>query len=175
MGDSLATIFVILLAAIIMFVFPLMTMADRTDDISQLTVQTATTDFVDKVRTTGKLSMEDYSAFEEKISATGNKYDIELEAKVLDENPGKKTTLAQADKIGKNEYYSIYSSQILDTLSSSKLTLKEGDIFSASVKNASSTLSQQLKNFAYKVTGNDTYVIAAQHSGYVTANGSSNQ
>ena len=86
----------------------------------------------------------------------------------------KKTTLAQADKIGKNEYYSIYSSQILDTLSSSKLTLKEGDIFSASVKNASSTLSQQLKNFAYKVTGNDTYVIAAQHSGYVTANGSSN-
>ena len=155
MGDSLATIFVILLAAIIMFVFPLMTMADRTDDISQLTVQTATTDFVDKVRTTGKLSMEDYSAFEEKISATGNKYDIELEAKVLDENPGKKTTLAQADKIGKNEYYSIYSSQIRDTLSS--------------------TLSQQLKNFAYKVTGNDTYVIAAQHSGYVTANGSSNQ
>ena len=96
MGDSLATIFVILLAAIIMFVFPLMTMADRTDDISQLTVQTATTDFVDKVRTTGKLSMEDYSAFEEKISATGNKYDIELEAKVLDENPGKKNNISSS-------------------------------------------------------------------------------
>ena len=39
MGDSVITIVAIVLAAILMFVFPLMTMSDRTDDISQLTVQ----------------------------------------------------------------------------------------------------------------------------------------
>jgi len=54
------------------------------------------------------------------------------------------------------------------------LALKEGDIFSTSVRNTNSTLSQQLKNFFYKVTGNDTYTIAAEHGGYVTANGSAN-
>ena len=51
MGDSLITIVAIFLAAILMFVFPLMTLAERTDDISSLAVQTATKEFVDGVRT----------------------------------------------------------------------------------------------------------------------------
>ena len=176
MGDTLITIVAIGLAAVLMFVFPLMTMSDRTDDVSQLTVETATTEFVDNVRTTGKLTMDKYSKFVENISATGNSYDVEMELKVLDENPGKKTTQAEATKIGENVYYSMYTSQILDSLEPSGsqtkvLTLKEGDIFSASVKNTNSTLSQQLKNFFYSVTGNDTYTIAAEHAGIVTANG----
>ena len=69
MGDSLITIVAIVLAAILMFIFPLMSMSDRTDDISQLTVKTATTEFVDNVRTTGRLSLDDYSAFEQKVSS----------------------------------------------------------------------------------------------------------
>ena len=35
MGDSLITIIAIFLAAILMFVFPLMSLSERTDDISQ--------------------------------------------------------------------------------------------------------------------------------------------
>lgn len=176
MGDTLITIVAIGLAAVLMFVFPLMTMSDRTDDVSQLTVDTATTEFVDDVRTTGKLTLDKYSKFVENISTTGNAYDVEMEVKVLDENPGKKTTQATATKIGENVYYSMYTSQILDSLESNGaqtkvLTLKEGDIFSASVKNTNSTLSQQLKNFFYSVSGNDTYTIAAEHAGIVTANG----
>ena len=75
----------------------------------------------------------------------------------------------------------MYTSQILDTIDATDdagrnvvLALKEGDIFSASVQNTNSTLSQQLKNFFYKVTGNDTYTIAAEHAGIVTANGAGN-
>lgn len=176
MGDTLITIIAIALAAVLMFVFPLMTMSDRTDDVSQLTVETATTEFVDDVRTTGKLSMDKYSKFVENISATGNAYEVEMEAKILDENPGKKTTQAQSNKIGENVYYSMYTSQILDAINPSSgvtkiLALKEGDIFSANVRNTNTTLSQQLKNFFYSVTGNDTYTIAAEHAGIVTANG----
>lgn len=172
MSDTLITVVAIALAAILMFVFPLMTMSDRTDDVSQLTIETATTEFVDDVRTTGKLTMDKYSKFVENISSTGNSYDVEMELQVLDENPGKKTTQAESTKIGENVYYSMYTSQILDTLDGSKtLALKEGDIFSANVKNTNTTLSQQLKNFLYKVTGNDTYTIAAEHAGIVTANG----
>ena len=179
MGDTLITVIAIVLAAILMFVFPLMTMSDRTDDVSQLAVETATTDFVDDVRTTGRLSMDKYSKFIETISATGNSYDVEMELNVLDENPGKKTTQAEKTKIGENVYYTLYTSQILDQINPSSgvtkiLALKEGDLFSASVKNSNTTLSQQLKNFFYSVTGNDTYTIAAEHGGIVTANGSGN-
>ena len=179
MGDTLITVIAIVLAAVLMFVFPLMTMSDRTDDVSQLTVETATTEFVDDVRTTGKLTMDKYSQFVQGISSTGNSYDVEMELQVLDENPGKKTTQAESTKIGENVYYTMYTSQILDTINPSAgttktLALKEGDIFSASVKNTNTTMSQQLKNFFYSVTGNDTYTIAAEHGGIVTANGSGN-
>ena len=180
MGDTLITVIAIVLAAVLMFIFPLMTMSDRTDDVSQLSVETATTEFVDDVRTTGRLSIDKYNSFVQTLSATGNTYDVEMEIQVLDENPGKKTTQAESTKIGENVYYTMYTSQILDTIDQTKngknvvLALKEGDFFSASVKNTNSTLSQQLKNFFYKVTGNDSYSIAAEHAGIVTANGAGN-
>ena len=180
MGDTLITVIAIVLAAVLMFIFPLMTMSDRTDDVSQLSVETATTEFVDDVRTTGRLSIDKYNSFVQTLAATGNSYDVEMTLQVLDENPGKKTTQVESTKIGENVYYTMYTSQILDTIDADDagrnvvLALKEGDIFSASVQNTNSTLSQQLKNFFYKVTGNDTYTIAAEHAGIVTANGAGN-
>ena len=181
MGDTLITVIAIVLAAVLMFIFPLMTMSDRTDDVSQLSVETATTEFVDDVRTTGRLSIDKYNTFVQTLAATGNSYEVEMELQVLDENPGKKTTQTESTKIGENVYYTMYTSQILDTIDAVDdagrnvvLALKEGDIFSTSVRNTNSTLSQQLKNFFYKVTGNDTYTIAAEHAGIVTANGAGN-
>lgn len=166
------TIIAIFLAAILMFVFPLMSMSDRTDDISQLLVETATTEFVDNVRSTGKLTLDDYDKYVQEISSTGNTYDVEMTAKILDENPGIKTTQAEITKIGENVYYNLYTTQIEDRLkSNSTLKLKEGDIFSVSVKNTNTTISQSLKNFFYKIAGNDTYQVAAQHAGMVTVNG----
>ena len=174
MSDTLVTIIAIALAAILMFVFPLMTMSDRTDDVSQLTVETATTEFVDEVRTTGKITSDKYSQFLEAIGSTGNTYDVEIEAKILDENPGKKTTQTENTKIGENVYYSVYTSQIEEKLKPENggvYKLKEGDIVSVSVKNTNQTLSQQLKNFFYTVIGNDTYTIAASHGGIVSVTG----
>ena len=155
-----------------MFVFPLMTMSDRTDDVSQLAVETTTTDFVDEVRTTGKITPDKYNKFIENIGSTGNTYNVEMQVQVLDENPGKKTLTLQSDKIGENAYYSVYTSQIEEVLNNNKnYNLKEGDMFSGSVKNTNQTLAQQLKNFFYTVVGNDTYTIAASHGGMVTATG----
>ena len=172
MSDTFITVIAIALAAILMFVFPLITMSDRTDDVSQLTVETATTEFVDEVRTTGKITADNYDKFLQSIGSTGNTYNVEMEAQILDENPGKKTTQASADKIGENVYYSVYTSQIESEIETNNVyKLKEGDIISVSVKNTNQTLSQQLKNFFYKVTGNDTYTIAASHGGIVTATG----
>lgn len=172
MGDSLITIVAIFLAAVLMFVFPLMSMSERTDDVSQLAVQTATTDFVDKVRTTGKLTLEDYDKYVSTLGATGNTYDVDIELQLLDENPGVKTTQAEMTKIGENLYYSFYTSQVEEMLNdNARITLKEGDRIAVTAKNTNQTISQILKNFFYQIAGNDTYLITAQHSGIVTATG----
>ena len=172
MGDSLITIIAIFLAAILMFVFPLMSMSERTDDVSQLAVQTATTEFVDTIRTSGKITLDNYDKYIQTISSTGNSFEVEMLVQVLDENPGVKTTQAEMTKIGENLYYNLYTSQIEDTLQSNgRITLKEGDLVSVSVKNTNQTISQLLKNFFYQIAGNDTYQIAAQHAGMVTVNG----
>lgn len=175
MGDSLMTVIAIFVATILMFVFPLLSVAERSDDISQLAVQTATVEFVDKVSSTGKITMNDYDAFIQSLATTGNSYDVELEAKILDENPGKKVTWTSGDKIGENVYYSQYTSQILekleDTDNNGQYILKEGDMVSVNVKNTNQTLSQMLRNFFYTMSGKDTYQVAAEHAKMVTVNG----
>ena len=178
MGDSLITIIAIFLAAILMFVFPLLAMSERTDDVAQLSIESSTTDFVDTVRNTGKLTLDNYDKFIQQLGSTGNSYNVEMEAHILDENPGVKTTQAETTKIGENVYYNLYTSQIEKQLGIGEtgttrhvITFKEGDLFSTTVKNSNTTIAQTLRSFLYKIAGNDTYSIAAQHAGMVTVNG----
>ena len=93
----------------------------------------------------------------------------------LDENPGVKTTQAETTKIGENLYYNKYTSQVEEELNSKgRITLKEGDIVSVTVKNTNKTISQMLRNFFYMVSGNESYQISAQQAGVVAVNGSTN-
>jgi len=175
MGDSVITVVAIFLAAILMFVFPLMSVAERNDDIAQLSAQTITAEFVDNARAIGKITMEDYTKFVNKLSSTGNAYDIEMEVKVLDENIGKKSAWTNKQVIGENVYYSIYTSQILEVLTDENgngvYSMKQGDYFSVSIKNTNQTIAQLLRSFFYSIAGKDTYQVAAQHSGMVTSTG----
>ncbi len=171
MGDSLITVIAIFLAAILMFIFPLMSVSERNDDIAQLSVQTATAEFVDNVSTTGKMTYENYNRFTQTLAATGNYYDVELEIKRLDENPSKKTAWGNHDKIGENLYYSEYTTQIIDQLDNKgSINLKQGDMVSVQVKNKNRTIAQMLRSFFYSISGSDAYQIAASHSRVVTAN-----
>ena len=176
MGDTLIVVVAIFLAAILMFVFPLMTMADRTDDISNLAVQTATSEFVDDVGTTGKMKLEDYEAYLSELTATGNTFDVEILIQQLDENPGVKTTQAETTKIGENLYYNIYTTQVEDLLyDNGRITLKEGDLVTVTAKNTNQTIAQTLRNFFYAIVGNDDYNIAGQATGIVAVNGSTSE
>ena len=171
MSDTVMTVIAIGSAAVLMFLFPLMSTADRGDDIAQQAVQTATGEFVDKIRSTGKITVDKYDDFLATISETGNSFDVLIEAKILDENARKKVQQASSSKVGENEYYSEFTAQIEDKLENEgEYNLKEGDIVSVTVKNTNKTMSQILRNFFYQVTGNNTYNIAAQHSGIVNVN-----
>ena len=174
MSDTLITIIAIALAAILMFIFPLMTMSDRTDDVSQLTVDTATTEFVDDIRTTGKITQDKYDQFLQTIGSTGNTYNVEMEVQHLDENPGKKTTQANYTKIGENVYYSEYTTQVLEQLESSttgEISLKEGDRIVVNVKNTNTTQAQTLKGSLLSFTNAGQYTIAASSTGMIKVNG----
>ena len=173
MSDTVVTVLAIFLAAILMFIFPLMSTSDRTYDITTQAVESATTDFVDEIRSTGKITQDNYDNFIQTISSTGNSYNVEMEVQVLDDNPGKKVTEAEYTKVGENYYYSEYTTQILDEINSDAgaMYLKQGDMVTVSVKNTNRTIGTILRDFFYSVTGNNSATVTASHSGIVNVNG----
>lgn len=172
MGDSLITIVAIFLAAILMFVFPLAAISEMNDSEVLAMVQSYTTEFVNQIRSKGKVTKEDYNAYIQKLNATGNSYDVEMEIQIADTNPGKKT---ENQQIGDTTYYGVYTTQIKNILNDSAYNysyrLKEGDYIRVSVKNTNTTISQMIKGVLYSLTGDQTYVISAQASGAIVSTG----
>lgn len=178
MGDTLITIISIFLAAILMFIFPLMSVSERNDDIAQTVVQTATADFVDEISISGAIKPSSYEAYQSKLAATGNTYDIEIEVQHLDDNPGKKAASTSGDLVGENVRYSTYTTEIRETMypndgtnMSKEYKLKKGDNVVVTAKNTNKTIAQMLRTFFYKITGQGTYQVAASAASMVVNNG----
>lgn len=181
MEDTTISIIGIFIAFILMFVVPLILLADRADDIAQLSIKVTTEEFINEVITTGKITNDQYIKFVNSLASSGNVYDIDMELKILDENTSKIVTDKDYQQIGSNTYYSIYTSQIEDIIGVSslnvennhdgKIILKQGDIILVTVKNNSKTISQSLKSFYHNAKGSDISIIAATASGTVAING----
>ena len=171
MQNSTSTIIALFVAAVFMFVVPLVTLTDRNDNVVQENVKLIVEEFVTDIKNTGKLTMTKYQDFENRLAATGNVYDIEIEIQHLDENPGKKTEQANYTKIGENVYYSEYTTQILDNLNKGTIALKEGDLVYVKVSNQNSTAAQTLKSSFLSFSNEGEYVISANSSGMVNVNG----
>ena len=172
MSDTLITIIGIFLAAILMFVFPLMTVSNTQDDISQVAVQSLVSEFVNNAATKGKITQDDYNSFIEKLYATGNTYDVQVEHKIMTTNPNK----GAADQLGENLYYSVYNSTIVDSHDTGvnyneQYLMKKGDYIIVTVKNSNTTIGSQIKNFIYSIVGKDSYTIAANASALVVNTG----
>lgn len=181
MDDTPVDVIGIILAAIIMFIVPLILISERNDDLSQMIASSATADFVNNVVKTGKITTDNYQNLVLSLQSSGNSYDIDLEVKILDENASKVVTDVDVKSVGNNAYYSIYTTQIEDRLQRSsansdlnyngKLILKQGDVIAVTVKNSNATFSQALKSFYYRATGSDIHIIVATSSGTVAING----
>lgn len=171
MQNTTSTIIALFVAAVLVFVVPLVTLTDRNDNVVQENVKLIVEEFVTDIKNTGKLTMTKYQNFENRLAATGNVYDINIEIQHLDENPGKKLEQANYTKIGENVYYSEYTSQVLDKLGKGTIALKEGDLVYVGVSNENSTAAQTLKDSFLGFSNADEYVISANSSGMVTVNG----
>ena len=174
MQNSTSTIIALFVAAVLLFVVPLVTLTERNDNVVQENVKLIVEEFVTDIKNTGKLTMTKYQNFQNRLSATGNEYNIEMEIQYLDENPGKKLEQSNYTKIGENVYYSEYTSQILDKLNNSTnktIALKEGDLVYVGVTNQNSTAAQTLKSSFLSFSNEGEYVISADSSGMVNVNG----
>ncbi len=174
MNDTYVTLIGMMLAAALMFMFPLMTIADRNDVIASQAAQQETVEFVDKERNVGAIRQADLDDYKQKLSALGHTFNTELEVKAIDENVGKKTTWTTSKVIGENVYYSVYTGTIESQVYSGtgKYVLKEGDIFSVTSTNTDTTIAQSLRNVFYSIAGKGSYQISGSHSGVVQNNGS---
>ena len=180
MEDSTISIVGIIIAVILMFIVPLILIADRGDDISQLTVQTLTAQFVDNIVKQGKITNDDYERYLSSLQSSGNTYDVSIEIKILDKNTAQRETNIDS-QVGQNSYYSIFTTQIEERLSKTgassnlsttgQIILKEGDISSVTTKNSSKTLSQTLKSIYYTIRGEDLHIIASTSTGTIAVNG----
>ena len=170
MSDTFITIMAVIIVAVIMFVFPLMATANQNDSITQTSVQTMVSDFVNTVAKEGKITHSNYDDFIQKLYATGNSYDVELEVQILDDNPGAKGENIKV--IGENIYYSEFTTAIVSKLDSEgEYKLKQGDYILAKVTNTNVTFGTQMKNFFYSIMGKDTIAIEASASALVTTTG----
>ncbi len=170
MNDTLITVVAIFLAAILMLVFPLVNLSSKVDTVSNTNVEELTTDFVNTIKTTGKITLKEYDSYINQLGSTGNTYDVSMEVKKIGDNPGKKTLQSAKDKIGENYYISDYTSQIVSELENNGVyNLKQGDIVSVTAKNTNTTLGQKMRNFLYSMVGSDTYKLSTTQSGMVTA------
>ena len=170
MSDTLITIIGIFLAALLMFVFPLMAVSNTQDGVAQVAVQSLVSEFVNNAATKGKITLNDYNGFLTKLNATGNTYDVQLEHKIMTTNPNKGID----EQLGENLYYSVYNNTILDRTNgvySGEYILKKGDYIICKVKNTNITIGSQVKNFLYSIVGRDTYTIAASASALVVNTG----
>ena len=79
MEDSLIVIFSIIIAVILMFLFPIMDTWERQDDISYMAVYSTVVEFVDSARNLGYITPEMYTQFLQNMGATGNRYDVTIE------------------------------------------------------------------------------------------------
>lgn len=178
MTDTLMEIIGIFLAVLIMFIFPVVAIASQHDEIAQTTVEVAVADFVNTISEKGKVTQFDYNQLVQKISATGNNFDVQIELQVLDDNPERKSVTTDKTVKGENLYYSVYTENITNKImekigkgEDGEYNLKKDDYIIVTVKNTNVTIGTQFKNMFYQIIGKDAYTISASSSALVTSSG----
>lgn len=161
MGDSLSTVFAIVMAVVVMFFFPMMDTWERQDDLSYMAVYTATVDFVDAVRNTGVLTRKMYESYLTQLGGTGNTYDIVMEHRQYKVVPSTGNT---SEVIYLNHYSSEIESQLYSNNSSYRFD--KGDYFYVSVKNTNKTQATMMEQSIYGAL-EETFRIGVPYGGQI--------
>ena len=89
-GDTAVMVVVILIAAGVMLVVPMVLMADKIDDAAILQIQDTVNVLGEAITVKSQVTQADLDDFAKKIGATGVAVDYDMIVKVPDDNPKKK-------------------------------------------------------------------------------------
>lgn len=138
--DSFGKIIAIFLATILMFISPLLYMAQKQDAISQIYVSSETTKFIDSIKNSGYISRNMFDDYVHKIDKTGNLYHIEIThshkkvAPIVDVD----TNVVLEDF--SSYYYNTYEDEIFEQFDQGKdYYFNRGDLISIVVSNKNKT------------------------------------
>lgn len=161
LGSAIVEIIIVVMVAGIMVGVPLFITAKGTDDAAKLAVQTAVTNFVNRVKTTGVITQEDYDNLILDLQATGNAYDTEITIQKLDENLAKKSS----DAKGSGTYYTIFDTQVTESL---PYKGSAGDIVTVKAFRKGNNWVESVTGFLSGNTNKDEEI--AEATAYITGN-----
>lgn len=164
--EALWKILAFIVAVILMFVAPMMTMYDRQEAITYSVVFTAVSELTDITRDVGRLEENNLAKLMDTLAATGNTYDVALEhyRKVY-------VPVYDSANVFTGEYYSsyegVYNIDIHEALNHSGLyDMKAGDMFYVQVENNSMTVGQVARKLFWG-GGADYPVIVVRNGGMI--------
>lgn len=164
MEDSLITIFSIILAVLLMFIFPIMDTWERQDDISYMSVYATVVEFVDSARNLGYITEDMYVSFLKSVYATGNRYEITMEHRKFQYVPNEESG---ASSNINSVYVNTYTNSIISQLNEKgRYDMAAGDYFYVSIKNTNKTQSTQIKEVVY-ASMQETFKIGVPYGGMV--------
>ena len=169
MGDSLSTVFATIVAAILMFLFPMIDTWERQDDLSYVVAYTAVVNTVDAVRNTGRYTEEMHNDLITKIDSTGNRFEVKIEhreSKVVSAGGGNISMV----------YINHYTNEILQKMKQDYdgdgeidheyKGMKKGDFFYITIKNTNKTQATVLKENIYGANL-ETFKIGVPYGGQI--------
>lgn len=95
LGDTAVMVIVIIIAAGVMLLVPMMLMADKVDDATKLQIQEAVNVLGEAITVKSQVTQDDLNAFSKAIGATGVAIDYDMIIKIPDDNPRKKEASEQ--------------------------------------------------------------------------------
>lgn len=169
MQDIAITLIVIIIAAILLFVFPLLATAENKNEVDLAYVQSSATEFVNSSATKGIITIESMDTLKQKLATTGNTYDVNLEVSRKTDDVGKKTSWTTGTNLGEGAFFTLQGTQINEQLEKTgQFKLNTGDTLTVKVENSNVTMASSLKSAILGVTDSSKSEITATASALVT-------
>lgn len=179
MSSIVSKFVAVLIAVVVMFIYPAAEAYQRQDDLSRVVVYNAVTQFVDAVRNKGYLTPVMYQDFMNQIHATGNEFEVQME------HLHKKYTPVYSDAANPDtfqhdidvSYAGFYSADIMSVIfpdskvekdaDARKYKMNVGDYFKVTVRNINRTAGTVMMDFVSGTLSGDAPVMAYPYGGMV--------
>ena len=155
MSETLSKVFALIIAVLLLYIFPVENMLTRQDDIAGVFVLNETAEFVDSVRNLGYITPVMYRQFSQVLATTGNRYAIVMEHRHVNIQP----VYTDPDDITSfqhdysSHYQTFYHDDIMQTLfpavnplpADTNYYLSKGDLFTVQVMNENKTIATRVQ------------------------------